>query len=260
MSDTQETPNLSLFQIDESLLMLLEAREEIGDALRGERDPEVIEERNRELAEVERLLTEYRAQLPAKVDRIRGLLLHAQTAAETHRAEAARQLALARQWESREAQVKEMVAEVIERIPDRKRLPGSMGYLLLKRNGGVQPLIVSNPEQVPEDCCRYVGWIGGALWQKMREAFPWLGDPFETIWSDFSIERTIDNERVRRAMNASCLTCGGKGFTAADGSIDNAFQGADSAPKPKCSACGGTGKSGVPGAHLGERGRHVEVK
>lgn len=207
---------LTLFQIDDALLQLIEAREELQEIIAQGPDEEERQERVAELAEVERLLVEYRAQLPAKVDRVRGFLLHAENAAAVHRKEAARQAALARMWESREEQVKEMAAFVIGAVPERKRLTGATGYLLLKGNGGLAPLEITDPEQVPEDCCKYVGWIGGVLWAELKRLIP-AGFSLHPAWLDFRLERVIDNERVRQALP-------------------------------------------VPGAHLGERGKHVEIK
>ena len=161
---------------------------------------------------------EYRAQLPAKVDRVRGFLLHAENAAAVHREEAARQAALARMWESREKQVKEMAAFVIGAVPERKRLTGSSGYLLLKGNGGLAPLEITDPEQVPEECVKYVGWIRGSFLEDLRHILhPKVFEMFLTNSDEAKFERVIDNERVRQALP-------------------------------------------IPGARLGERGTHVEIK
>lgn len=212
--------DLTLFQIDDSLLQLMEAREQLREEV-AQPGPE-LEARLAELAEVERLLEEYKAQLPAKIDRVRGFILQAEALAEGHRAEAQRQARLAQMWESRAEHVKQMAADVIGRVPDRKRLNGSTGYLLLKGNGGLAPLVVTNPDEVPDSCCKYVGWIGAPLWNRLKQVSDFIGDPLAgTFWNDFKLVREVDNERARAALKA---------------------------------------EGGIPGAHLGDRGKHVEVK
>jgi len=235
-----ENVKLSLWDIETGLLDLLAAREEADT-------PEAIEA-------VEQALAEYASREVAKVDNIRGFIRHCEMVAAAARQEAADQAARARMWEGRRDRVKAMVQTVME-ATGQKRIEGRTGSLLMKGNGGLAPLVVTNPDQVPDECCKYVGWIGARGWAALQESADAHG------WQphDFQLERVVDNERVRDALKTACGWCGGKGFLNPDGSL-NAFEGSDAAVTRLCAVCNGTGRAGVPGAYLGERGTHVEVR
>jgi hypothetical protein len=195
---------LTLWEIETGLLELLEAREEA-------QTPEAI-------AAVEQALAEYVTREVEKVDNIRGLIRHCEMVATAARQEARDQAERARVWEARRDRVKQLAQNVME-AHGRKRLEGRTGSLQVTGNGGVEPLVISDPAQVPEECCKYVGWIRGDEWMTMLEILTdadWSLEHFEG-----KLERVVDNDRTRKAI---------------------AEQG------------------GVPGATLGERGKHLEVK
>lgn len=67
----------------------------------------------------------------------------------------------------------------------------------------------------------------------------------------FDQVRRLNTDRVRMALTAHCPACRGTCIVpfAASGAM-----------LTTCLTCGGTGKQGVPGAHLEPRGEHLRVK
>lgn len=238
-----ESPKLSLWTIENALVELIQAREEV-EAAAGSPDDPYDSERALELQEIDKAIAEYIRAEVGKVDNIRGFLKHAEMMAEAAREEAAAQTARARAWEKRIDAVKDRVRDVMLEAGS-KRLDGRTGAFLIKGNGGKQPLIVDNEAAVPEECCKYVGWIGGELWRRLQAFLPIIYGRYGLAASDFRLTRTVDNEWTRDALKTQCSMCGGlPPHEAAD----------------VCPVCGGSGTEPVPGARLGERGQHLEVK
>lgn len=165
----------------------------------------------------EQALAEYAAREVQKVDGIAALYRQFDVLAHEARAEAQRLTDRARAFENRRERVKQLAQTVME-ANGLTRLEGRTSRLLLKGNGGLQPLEVTDPAAVPPECCKYIGWINAELWEGIRGFWDgWLDGRTD----EFKVERVVDNDRVRKAISA---------------------------------------EGGVPGAQLGERGKHVEVK
>ena len=197
--------SLSLYAIEDALMQLIEMRE----------DPTLQPD---ERAAVEQTLAEYVEREVVKVDNIRGFLKHCDMMAREAKAEAATQAERARLWEARADRVKLMCAAVMEKA-GAKKLEGRTGVIRLKGNGGLVPLEVTDPAAVPNECCRYVGWISAELWTKIYAAVE-AAIAMDHLEAGYKLDRVVDNERTRRVLTA---------------------------------------EGGVPGARLGERGKHVEV-
>lgn len=176
------TNSLTLWEIESGLLDLLEARDAAED--------------DAGRAACDQAIAEYVAREIDKVDRIRGLLKHCELVAKAAREEAADQQKRAQMWEARRDRVKELVKTVME-AHGLKRIEGRTGRLRLQGNGGLAPLEIISPDNLPEECCKYVGWIGGALWARWRVLLTAAG---LTGSSDFSLQRAPDSERVRAAV------------------------------------------------------------
>jgi hypothetical protein len=157
---------------------------------------------------------------------------------------------------AREESLKSLLARVdsatlaaMEAVGKKKVLGSDGAYLLAKGNGGLQPLIIETPELLPDECCRMEGWISAELWQYMRELHEGTVPYGPRIDGNASLKRVPDNGAIRAKLLEPCPTCDGKGF-------QDVFD-VTTAP---CEACGGSGKNAVPGAYLGERGAHLEVR
>jgi len=166
-----------------------------------------------------------------------------------------------------EAERQSLTAGILERILDqvkatglyameslgRKRIEGSIGYLLAKANGGVAPLLISDPDLVPSELTRLEGWVLESDWKTMIEAT--RKRHFNKDWCPRAdLKRRPDNTLIRAKLAEPCQTCGGRGsFQIPDGQPPEAIE-------PTCETCGGSGKNAVPGAALGERGNHLECR
>lgn len=232
-----ESPKLSLWTIENALVELIQAREEVTD-------PQEIEE-------VERALQEYIRAEVAKVDRIVGFMRHAGMMAATAREESNRLAERARIWERRVERVRTLVQDVMEQS-GKKRLEGEHNTLKIKGNGGLAPLVITDEAQVPEECCKYVGWIGGELWGRIKAMLPLIYQRYGArLSSDLQLTRTVDNERTRDRLKSLCSAC----YSTGEPAVFTDGPGGDT-----CPVCGGSGTEPVPGARLGERGSHLEVK
>ena len=240
-----ESPKLSLWTIENALVELIQAREEV-EAL-GEQ----YEDKASELAEIDKAIAQYIRAEVGKVDNIRGFLKHAEMMRDAAKAEADAQANRARAWERRIDRVKGIVYDVMGEA-GKKRIDGQTGYFLVKGNGGLQPLLVTDEAAVPEECCKYVGWIGGELWRVIRQLWPMIErrlGPVEA--SDYRMARTVDNERTRDMLKSACSGCNGAGNVNSVNEPGETVQ---------FVVCCGSGTEPVPGARLGEMGSHLEVK
>lgn len=175
-----ESPKLSLWTIENALVELIQAREEVTK-------PEEIEQ-------VERALQEYIRAEVAKVDRIVGFMRHAGMMAATAREESNRLAERARIWERRVERVRTLVQDVMEQA-GKKRLEGEHNTLKIQGNGGLAPLVITDEAQVPEEYCKYVGWVTGDVWRHFKA---WL--MVHARPDQFRMDRTVDNDAVRRNL------------------------------------------------------------
>lgn len=227
--------NLTLWDIEKGIAELFDAIEEAAT-------PE-----GRQACE--QALAEYFAREVVKVDAIRGMYKHFDALANAARLEANEIAERSRMFARRCERIKTMTQAVME-ANGLTKIEGRGGRLLLKGNGGLAPLEVTDPAAVPDECCRMIGWIRGDVWKRLLAAAGWNGDTMSPAAS-WALERVVDNERTRAALK-TCDDCAGTGLATSaliEGGVSQ-----------KCPACGGSGMGGVPGARLGERGKHVEVK
>jgi len=166
----------------------------------------------------ETALAEYFAREVAKVDGIRALYKQFDLFAWAARQEMRDLQQRALIFERRRDKIKEL-AQIVMEAHGLTRLEGRTGRLLIKGNGGLQPLEITEAAAVPDECCKYMGWVRADLWRVLLDLYSdlYLADSS----GRYSMERIVDNEFTRKVIER-------------DG--------------------------GVPGARLGERGRHLEVK
>ena len=221
--------SLTLWTIEDSLVQLVGAREDTAA------DPNICEEeRADQLRAIDTALADYIRQEITKVDNVRSYLLHCRLMADAARTERAAMEARVRLWEDREARLKGICIAALD-AAEKKRVEGKTGSLSVRGNGGLQPLVVDQPEMLPDEVCVWSGTVGPAVWRKIQMLA--ITDPATKL------DRQPSNAAIRESLGKPCPECG-----------------ALPAPSDACQTCGGTGMMGVPGAHLESRGRCLVVK
>lgn len=128
-----------------------------------------------------------------------------------------------------------------------KHLKTALNTIAIKKNGGIEPLVISQPELIPDELCTWRGELSDGLYKLIIETLRYYGKWVIPDLADLHAKftRVPSPALVREALIQPCATCDGSGI------FDVEFQ---------CQDCGGTGRASVPGAHLAERGAHVEVR
>lgn len=153
-----------------------------------------------------------------------------------------------------------------------KKLESALGSFSLRGNGGAQPVEVYDEALVPGEYCVYEGRVPAFVWLPLIELVNEYGS--KELIRDFyglRMRREVSKSAIAEALAqpcehctedpGTCATCGGD-------ASDPATNGADGGGSPcpscgrsgDCTTCGGSGRRGVPGARLAERGVSLVVK
>jgi hypothetical protein len=242
--DAKPSLDLSLYHLDRDLAGLIEYRQErIADTA----DPPSEDE----LKALELEIRRYLEALPKKVSGTVAVVRHWRSQRMAAKQEIDRLKAIVAHLDSMEARLLEYCGEVLEHQPEPKKgcrkLVGADGSTIsLKGNGGVQPLEVYNPDILPDELVRRDFSLSGAEWRELRSLMMIAQWNVLLARIETSMKRSPDNEAIRKVLSMACFSCGGVPPLTED--------------VPECGSCGGSGKQGVPGARLLERGKHVEIK
>lgn len=215
--------NITLRDIEQSISGLLEILE----------DPAITEE---ERAVAQDQLVHWIGEELSKVDRVRGFIRHCIAMGSSAESTAKEYTARARLWDERKCRLSDLCMLVMEERGV-KKLEGAGGLLRIQINGGKQALTISDEKLIPDE------------FRVMRITAPvkllqWL--PLQKLQAAGArVSYEIDEQKVRTALAEPCPAC--TGIISLDTTIDN------------CPACGGSGKAGVPGAHLEPRGSHLRL-
>jgi hypothetical protein len=224
--EPQQPGSLSLYHLADDLVSLLALREEMAE------DKESTEAADAAIAE-------YMQSLPQKVDGVVHVLRTLESQAELAAAEVVRLAARRRRIASAAYRLRQYCCDVLARLPKPKRgsrkLEGSTATLTLKGNGGLEPLDVYDEALVPDEYCTAEITVPFSFWGKVNDLCNEHGVRYK-----FSGRRSVDHIAIRKALAENCWLCEGNGGD--------------------CNACGGSGKQGVPGARLQERGNHLEIR
>jgi hypothetical protein len=216
---------LSLFTIEQALLDLLTAREEILA------DPDNPDQQA-ELQAVETALADYVRAEVKKCDGIHHYLSAAKQAVADARAEAKAMSDRARRIEGGVERLKALCVEVMA-MAEVKRIDGTAGrYLLRKGNGGVAPLVVDGWDAererwTVEQPVLPSAWQNATiiiplwLWEYVLDGVPDGSELGKDLRGIKIVKREPANDRIREALAAD---------------------------------------EDIPGARLGERGEHLELK
>ena len=235
--------NDSLWTIDSNLRALEDKREELDAAPFDGTDAE----RLALLSQCDVAIHHYLEALPEKVDGIRGWWRHCEMMSVTAAEEAKRQAARGKAWGARLDRLKAMCCSVMD-AAGLKKLEGSTGTLILKGNGGRQPVIVTDAMMVPDEYCEVTVTIAAAAWEWLQEMAVTMKPPGEPLTVRVG-PRTPRLELIRAALEKVCPGCNGSPQNAVSKELGMT-----------CGSCGGTGLQGVPGAYLEARGQHVECR
>lgn len=263
------TQTLTLYQVEDGLAELLEARQQtlkdLDDLQRGNppADPEDIAEAKDALAMIEKTLAEYQSLEVRKVDNCHRFLTSIKHLVPVLKAEAAAITARARRLEASGEWLKERIMQAME-LGGKKRVDGESGrYLMRKGNGGLAKLHVDGWDEEKKQWSESTGVLPGefidvTVRMKLSE--------WETRVGIHAMPHVIglirsepSQDRIREALAMACQVCDGQEACHC-GEPMNGYHETHTPVKMICDACDGTGKNKVPGARLLDRGQHLEVK
>lgn len=206
---------------------------------------------------VEAELQTYAAAHVRKVDSIRQYLKHCELMIDGARREVATQKAHEEAWEARRDRLKALCVDVMQEF-QAKRLDGSTGSLMLKGNGGKQPVRIDIPEMVPTEFSMWTGSVSGAAIQALLDipgGAHWFGR------QDVQLSAEPRKSLIEAELQKPCQPCAGAGeIILYNTDMDEGGHVTEKSYTETCVACGGSGKRGVPGCTLEPRGVHLEVK
>lgn len=247
---------LSLYTIEDDLLSLYQMREEAATdcdtaiVFTG-RDSAQSAELMDQLRVIDEQIAEYVKAEIRKADGIGHHWRHFKLMGDAARAEAKRLSALADGWDARLDRLKAMCLHVMEQFEWRAGKPrvieGKVTKLYLKGNGGKQAVDITDESMVPDEYKLVTVTMSLPQWNSLLKVANGSGVPGAKacVVSSLSL--------IGAALDRNCEVCGGTG-----GPCDlSEYGGGENEP---CPACGGSGKCGVPGARLLERGQHVECR
>lgn len=161
-------PDLTLFHLDAELQALVLYREERAADTADPITPE-------ELAAIDGEITKYLEALPKKVSGVVAVIRDWKAKQEIARQECDRYAGIVRHFEAVEKRLKEYCAVILERQPmpakGARKLTGADGsMIMLKGNGGLQPLEITDEAQLPDDCKKATITIPLNLWQDVFSA------------------------------------------------------------------------------------------
>jgi len=191
-----------------------------------------------------------------KVDDIIGFIRFIESGLASSKAERDRQATRVSRFDQLLQQVKAGAKYAIEKL-QRKRIDGSRGYLLVKGNGGLAPLIVQDETLLPPEVVKLEGWVRADIWARVVPILP-IDDG-----KGWSLKPRGSDSLIRAKLAEACATCEGTGEVRVQHPSHmstEALQAGATAEVKKCTACAGSGKAAVPGAYLADRGNHLEVK
>ncbi len=265
------TPN-QLWNLGGALFDLLEAREEAQReagrlaALRYESGndigPEAWQAAEAELAAIEHGITQFVAQQLRDVDGLRAPLKALEQGVAINKADAAAATNRAMVLQNRYDKLKDLIRSCMIALDqagewkpkESRKFESARGSFLLRGNGGAAPVEVYDADLVPDYLCTMTVTLLVSEWNRRTNINVIREGPREPSKSLIALE-----------LDKPCGNCDGSGkhvclHIIAHENDMNCPDCDDDGYDGTCSECGGTGKQGVPGARLGERGVSVVIK
>lgn len=241
----------SLFQISTGLTRLMAQREDllaefaaakrVDDQVRLGNAIEALELQIKEESEPNEL---------AKVDSVRGYLLHCDMMEAAAKEEKDRQAANERHWKGTSDFLKSCVMQTLE-ATGKDKLQGKHGYLRSQVNSAAPAPIISRPDMVPRDLRTQTITVNARAWDEftaviVSEERCRLALSRLVASQSFQGTRAPSVSLIKVELEKPCAVCAGTKTDPADSLI-------------RCPGCGGTGRNSVAGCVLPQKGRHVRV-
>jgi len=235
---TTSRSSLSLYNIENELLELLQLREEVEGDQAAPPDPA-------ELAEIDKQVQAYVEREVRKADGIGDYLNECITRADALEAEAQRIRERAGMWRRRYESVRNTTLRVMQ-LFHLKTVEGVRHTLAVKRN---PPSVeIRQPDLVPDQYQCIAVKLSLDVWKAVLDVV----DTHDSEHSGGALsaalkaaERKASYDQpltpVKEALKAACPKCLGSGLPERQAALAGAGH---------CDACGGTGHAGVPGCEL----------
>jgi hypothetical protein len=207
-----------------------------------------VADRLRSIEEADKAIRAYVCEeVSANPNNIHQFLLESKARQEALAAEKKRLDGLLATEESEYERAKQLIAEVMREIGE-KKLP-VRGTLRLQANGGMQPVEVSQPELVPPELMRVSVTMSLFWWNAIRDNY---GNEDGALKAS---RPEPDLTAIREVLlkREPCTACRG------NGGVDLTDHGGG--PYEPCPVCNGekTVPTGVPGCRLLDRGEHLRI-
>jgi hypothetical protein len=240
--------DLSLYQLEKDLADLIEYRQ---DRLADTENRPTEEE----IAALDAEIQRYEIAEPAKVSGVVAIIRKWKTTRETAEAERKRLKAICTHLECMEERLKSYLEQIVDALPKpkkgAKKLVGKDGStIMLKGNGGLAPMIITDPAAIPDELKVATIRMPARDWYRIARENTWI---VGATYIEEHIEP--DNGAIRAELDKECPDCEG-GFQYDASEVDEHTGSA----KVTCPTCGGSAKNAIPGARLEPRGQHIEVK
>ncbi len=249
--------NLSLYTIEADLAALVVMREQTLEGSEFENCSDPITAQEAQLRTIDTAIREYIAAEIRKADSIADLLLMLDRVAGEPKDRKGGRIVCELDQEierlrerrdnlrKRAEHIKGIVQAVMSGMewkPGKPRkIEGVRHTLSLVGNGGKQPVVISDESLVPDEFCKATIELSMIAW---KELLALAGA--EADYGSARITRVPWISLIAAELEKPCGMCDGKGEY--------------SDPEPgRCEVCGGSGRRGVPGARLAERGESVRV-
>lgn len=274
---TPATPSSELFRLQGQLIEMLAERDELHVDLElitrtGSADAETMAATKRqEIAALESGIGSFLLERIRSVDDIRNPLLAMQAAQKVCEAEAQRATNQALVWKRQIDTVLDLVKVCMKHLDElgtwkpkeSRKLQSALGSIMLVANGGKAPVEITDETLVPDEFKNITVKLNYGFALKLMVSLAmedWKDEEeFETLRRAVDTGRIEPNKSAIEAeLNKTCEECEGAGEKCCN--PDEHTRPTDCTERcHTCRYCGGTGKRGVPGARLADRGEHVRV-
>lgn len=198
-----------------------------------------------QLPEIEQAIAAYAEAEVRKVDGLRAAVRHYDTQAKAADEESKIQAERSRVAGAKRDRLKAFIFGVMNAFGVPK-LEGRTGRFRIQGNGGKQPIEVTDASLVPDELKTITVTMPISIWKQVLDEID-INDCTGVRQSEWTPSLSL----IAEALQKPCDKCGGEG----GGDIHG-----PNSQKVLCGSCGGSGKAGVPGARLGERGSHLRVE
>lgn len=269
-------PN-ELWKLSGALFELLEAREEAAQNVQraivgpggvssndaGELSPLQIAEE--ELDAIETGIQQFVAAQLREVDGLRAPLKALEQGVSINKADAAESTNRAMVLQNKYDRLKDLIKQCMVALDEAgewkpkesRKFESARGSFSLRGNGGAQPVEITDEALVPDEYTRKTITLSPLLLQDILNVLP---DSLIKRLANEAKEskREVSKSAIAVVLSTNCERCDGNGIVEAWGELD---EDADyRAAENPCEECGGSGKRGVPGCRLADRGVSLVVK